>query len=155
MDICGAVYDNYRNYGHYTKRHQREEMNHLKLTNNNDQVNNELLAKVVDHIDYILTQFRMRIVHSKVNNPLKEFTKQGLSDLREIDHNHWLRVMNAYFLRLKSYFMEGVFFVGAVKLNELISIYTKQLMNIKNASMDDYEHIIIHLFGLFSKNTRK
>lgn len=126
-----------------------------KPTEQKERIDTIHLEKVVTHIDHVLQQFRLRIVHTKVTNPLTEFTKQGLEDLREIDHNHWLRVMNSYFIRLKTYFLAGHFFISPGLLNELINFYTRELINIKNSSMDDYEHTILYLFEVFSKNSRK
>mgnify|MGYP003152563168 CR=1 FL=1 len=126
-----------------------------KPTEQKEKVNAIHLEKVISHIDHVLDQFRMRIVHTKVTNPLTEFTKKGLEDLREIDHNHWIRVMNSYFIRLKTYFLAGHFFISPGLLNELSNFYIRKLININNSTMDDYENTIIYLFDKFSKNSIK
>jgi len=131
-------------------------MNKLDLKTPKKELINQLaLEKVITHIDYVMEQFRLRIVHTKVLNPLTEFTKTALQDLRELDHNHWLRCMNSYFIRLKTYFLAGHFFISPRLLNEYSQFYLRELVNSNNPTMDDYENTILYLFEGFSKNSRK
>jgi len=121
-----------------------------------DQPNTQAIAQIIAHIDYLIGQFRGRIVEGgAVQSRVIHSHWRQLSTIRKEDNNLWLKTMLSYYLRLKTYYEHFYNFVDNATINLISSNYKHTILDHNQPTIDLYEKVLFDQIQLFTKNTRK